>query len=329
MKKRLLLITTGGTIVSEPTERGLAPLLAAERLTQFVPELADRYDICVHPVMNIESPDLLPAQWEAMVEPICAHYGEYDGFVVVHGTDTLAYTAAALNYMVQNAAVPIVITGAQYPIEDAVTDGKKNLWDSCVFAAESGMAGVYVVFSGHVIRGARAKKLRTKSYDAFGSVNCPEAGAGEEGVPVLCDRPEIPTEPVSFYRRMEDRVLLLKLYPGIRAEDFAFVGDRYRAVYIESYGVGGLPAGFISLIKSWKERGAIVVIGTQALYEGTDLGVYTVGHTLLTELGCIQSLDMTSEAVMAKLMYALGRYSDTRQVERELLRRIGGDIASV
>ena len=156
MKKRLLLITTGGTIVSEPTERGLAPLLAAERLTQFVPELADRYDICVRPVMNIESPDLLPAQWEAMVEPICAHYGEYDGFVVVHGTDTLAYTAAALNYMVQNAAVPIVITGAQYPIEDAVTDGKKNLWDSCVFAAESGMAGVYVVFSGHVIRGARA-----------------------------------------------------------------------------------------------------------------------------------------------------------------------------
>ena len=134
---------------------------------------------------------------------------------------------------------------------------------------------------------------------------------------------------MSFYRRMEDRVLLLKLYPGIRAEDFAFVGDRYRAVYIESYGVGGLPAGFISLIKSWKERGAIVVIGTQALYEGTDLGVYTVGHTLLTELGCIQSLDMTSEAVMAKLMYALGRYSDTRQVERELLRRIGGDIASV
>ena len=329
MKKRLLLITTGGTIVSEPTERGLAPLLAAERLTQFVPELADRYDICVRPVMNIESPDQLHSQWEAMVEPICAHYGEYDGFVVVHGTDTLAYTAAALNYMVQNAAVPIVITGAQYPIEDAVTDGKKNLWDSCVFAAESGMAGVYVVFSGHVIRGARAKKLRTKSYDAFGSVNCPEAGAVLGGVPVLRDRPEIPAEPVSFYRRMEERVLLLKLYPGIRVEDFAFAGERYRAVYIESYGVGGLPAGFIPLIKNWKERGVIVVIGTQALYEGTDLGVYTVGRTLLTELGCVQSLDMTSEAVMAKLMYALGRYSDTRQVERELLRRIGGDIASV
>ena len=148
-------------------------------------------------------------------------------------------------------------------------------------------------------------------------------------MPVLRDRPEIPAEPVSFYRRMEERVLLLKLYPGIRVEDFAFAGERYRAVYIESYGVGGLPAGFIPLIKNWKERGVIVVIGTQALYEGTDLGVYTVGRTLLTELGCVQSLDMTSEAVMAKLMYALGRYSDTRQVERELLRRIGGDIASV
>jgi len=329
MRKKLLLITTGGTIVSEQTEGGLAPLLESRRLLQFIPELSERYEIQVMPVMNIESPDLLPAQWGEMTAPIEAHYEEYDGFVVVHGTDTLAYTAAALNYMVQNAGKPIVITGSQYPIEDTVTDGKRNLRDSCLFAAESGMPGVYVCFDGRVIRGARAKKLRTKSYTAFESVNYPEAAAvlGDRIVPYLpAARPE---EPVSFYRRMEDQVLLLKLYPGIREEDFAFAGDRYRAVYIESYGVGGLPARFIPLIERWQDKGVTVVVGTQALYEGTDLGLYTVGHTLLHTLHCLQSYDMTSEAVMAKLMYVLGRGGSSDQIQKEFLRNIGDDLIAL
>lgn len=326
MKKKLLLITTGGTIVSEQTEAGLAPLLSAEGLLRFVPELTERYAVDIAPVMNIESPDLLPPQWRDMAAPIRDHYEDYDGFVIVHGTDTLSFTAAAMNYLIQNSRKTIVITGSQYPIEDTVTDAKKNLRDSCVFAAESGMPGAYVVFAGQAILASRAKKLFTKSDAAFASINAPAAAAvqGDRIVPYL--HPQPPLEPVSFYQELEERVLLIKLYPGISLEEAARAGETYRGIYLDGYGVAGIPAAAIPVIEGWKERGSLVVVGTQALYEGTDLALYTVGHALTERRCCLQSFDMTSEAAIVKLMYALGRYPDAGQAAQEFLRPIGGDI---
>lgn len=326
MKKKLLLIATGGTIVSEQTEAGLAPLLSADGLLRFVPELTERYDIDILPVMNIESPDLLPPQWRDMAAPIQERYEDYDGFVIVHGTDTLSFTAAAMSYLIQNSRKTIVVTGSQYPIEDTVTDGKKNLRDSCVFAAESGMGGVYVVFAGQAILAGRAKKLYTKSDAAFASVNAPLAAAVQGDRIVSYLPPPAPQEPVSFYQELEERVLLVKLYPGMPLEAVARAGESCRGILLEGYGVAGLPAAIIPVIEAWKARGILVVVGTQALYEGTDLGLYTVGHALVEKRCCIQSFDMTSEAAIVKLMYALGRYQDAGQAEQEFLRPIGGDI---
>jgi len=324
--KKILLITTGGTIVSEKTDGGLAPLLKPDGLLKFVPELQSRYHVDIAPVMNIESPDIKPEQWCDIVKTIETHYDDYNGFVVIHGTDTLAFTASALNYMVQNSAKPIVVTGSQYPIEDTVTDGKKNLHDSCVFAAESDMPGVYVVFDGKVIRGARVKKARTKSFNAFESFNYPDAAAiiGERIIR-YGDFPK-PNAAPSFHYELDERVFLLKIWPGIRPADFDFVAETYKAMYIEGYGVAGLPAEIIPYIEKWQEKGLQIVIGTQASYEGTDLEVYTVGYVLSTKFGCLQSHDMTSEAVMAKMMHILGKTKDPACIKEMFLTKVGEDI---
>ena len=324
--KRILLITTGGTIVSEPTEGGLAPLLQADEILRFVPGLEKRYDIKLVPVMNIESPDLMPHMWPDMVKAIKDHYDEYDGFVILHGTDTLCFTAAALNYMILNSAKPIAITGSQYPIENDLTDGKKNLHDAIIFAAESNMAGVYVVFDSKVITGGRVKKVSSKHYDAFRSAGYPEAASViEDRVNMFVASPK-PEEEVSFIEEVNDRVMLLKLYPGIKPEWFDDYPQKYDVLILEGYGVGGIPASFIPHIEEWSRKGLLVIFTSQAIYGGTDLDVYTVGHALTQSDTVVETFDMTTEAVVAKTMVITAKTKHPIQVRKELWTQVGHDI---
>ena len=324
--KRILLITTGGTIVSEPTEGGLAPLLRADEILRFVPGLEKKYDIQLLPVMNIESPDLMPEMWPDMVKAIREHYYEYDGFVILHGTDTLCFTASALNYMIKNSAKPIVVTGSQYPIENDLTDGKKNLHDAIIFAAESNMPGIFVVFDSKVIAGGRVKKISSKHYDAFRSAGYPEVAS------VIEDRVNsfistfVSAENVTFTEEINESVTLLKLYPGIKAEWFDDYPDKFDAVILEGYGVGGIPASFIPHIEEWSKRGLLVIFTTQAVYGGTDLDVYTVGHALTQSNTVIETFDMTTEAVVAKTMVITAQTKDPEQVRKQMWTEIGHDI---
>ena len=172
-KQRLLFITTGGTIASVRTAQGLKPVLTSEELLAHLPELQQ---LCCPETLNlcsIDSTDLGPEHWLMMAKAVQENYALYDGFIICHGTDTLAYSAAALSYLVQNADKPIILTGAQQPISNEITDAKKNLRDSVICALDPGSRGVMVVFGGHVIAGTRAKKNKTISYDAFASVNFP------------------------------------------------------------------------------------------------------------------------------------------------------------
>ena len=324
--KKILLITTGGTIVSEPTEGGLAPLLRADRILQFVPGLDRRYDIQLLPVMKIESPDLMPHMWKDMVKAIKDLYSEYDGFVILHGTDTLCYTASALNYMIQNSTKPIAVTGSQYPIENNLTDGKKNLHDAIIFAGESHMAGIFVVFDSKVISGGRVKKISSKHYDAFRSAGYPEvASVIEDRVNIFVADPA-PKEDVSFIEDVNDRVMLLKLYPGIKPEWFDDYPEQYDALILEGYGVGGIPASFIPYIEKWSIRGLLVIFTTQAIYGGTDLDVYTVGHALTQSNTVIETFDMTTEAVVAKVMVVTAQTNNPQEVKRWMWTEIGHDI---
>ena len=168
-------------------------------------------------------------------------FNKYDGFVIAHGTDTMAYTAAGLSYMIQNSSKPIVITGSQIPINMDITDAKTNLLDSFIYASDDKSQGVSIVFNGKVIAGTRAKKIRSKSYNAFDSIDFP-ALAVIQGGQIMRYIPMLPyEEEVAFYTNINPNVFLLKLIPGISPEMLTYIFSHYDAVIVESFGVGGIP----------------------------------------------------------------------------------------
>ena len=159
------------TIASRQTKDGLAPGLTPEDILSYIPAVKNVCEVQTKQVCNLDSTNVTPEHWKMMVKAVEDNYAYYDGFVICHGTDTLAYTAAALSYMIQNSAKPIVVTGAQKPINMDVTDAKTNLLDSFIYAADDDSQGVNLVFDGKVIVGTRAKKEHAKSYNAFSSIN--------------------------------------------------------------------------------------------------------------------------------------------------------------
>ena len=173
--KKILLLATGGTIASRPTAAGgLAPAITSEELLACVPELADLCAIDAVQLFNLDSTNIGPAQWQKIVRSIRENYAAYDGFVIAHGTDTMAYTAAALSYMIQNSAKPVVLTGSQKSIYNRDTDARNNLYRAFIYAVSEGAWGVQLVFDNKVILGTRARKTRTRSFDAFSSIDYPE-----------------------------------------------------------------------------------------------------------------------------------------------------------
>lgn len=181
--KRVLVIATGGTIASAEEGSGLAPALTGEQLVAFVPEVAQMCHVEVSQVMNVDSTNVRPEGWLAIAGEVRRRYDDFDGFVVLHGTDTLAYTAAGLSYLVQRSPKPVVLTGSQLPMGDPGTDGKRNLLDAVCVACDDSAAGVLVAFGGKVIAGTAARKVRTRDFEAFDSLNVPDLGVvGESGV---------------------------------------------------------------------------------------------------------------------------------------------------
>ena len=324
--KRVLLIGTGGTIASQVTESGLAPELTTEQLLAHIPAISKICEVTCRQLLNLDSTNILPRHWLEMTRCIRENYDDYDGFVLTHGTDTMAYTAAALSYLIQQSPKPILLTGAQKPIEFDSTDSKINLTDALRCATED-MPGVSIVFNNRVILGTRAKKTRSKSFHAFSSINYPELGVLRDGVLLRYIRQPCGAAPV-FSDTLDERVSLLKLVPGTDRAQADFLLERSDALIMESFGVGGLPeqGGFYDCLRQWMARGKIVVLTTQVENEGSDLGVYHVGHRLKSDLGVLEAYDMTTEAVVAKLMWILGRTRDPREVERLFYTPVAGDI---
>ena len=259
------------------------------------------------------------------------HYDAYDGFVICHGTDTMAYTAAALSYLIQNSSKPIVITGAQKPIDLEITDAKTNLTDSLLFACHDHAYGVVIVFDGKVIAGTRGKKERTKSYNAFSSINYPYIAAiQDQRVIFYLDDKALHSEPVHFYESLNERVCLLKLIPSMDAKVLTCLSSHYDAVIIESFGVGGLPSyesgDFQKAIEQWIKAGKTVVMTTQVTNEGSNMSVYEVGRSIKQELGLLEAYDMTLEATVTKLMWILGQTKDPAQIRQMFYQTIGRDM---
>lgn len=324
--KKILLIGTGGTIASEVTESGLAPELTTEQLLAHIPAISDICRVDCVQLLSLDSTNMEPKHWLMIARCIRDNYDSYDGFVLTHGTDTMAYTAAALSYLVQGSPQPIILTGAQKPIGFDSTDSKINLTDAFRCASED-LPGVSIVFNNRVIPGTRARKTRSKSFQAFSSINYPDLGILRDGVLLRYIRQECGETP-RFYDTLDTKVALMKLIPGTDRAQADFLLERNDALVIESFGVGGLPesGGFYDCVRFWMDAGRTVVLTTQVANEGSDLGIYHVGHALKRDLGVLEAYDMTTEAVTAKLMWILGQTRERETVRRMFYTPIARDI---
>lgn len=327
--KNVLMLGTGGTIASEMTQSGLMPALTSEQLIENVPEISDICNVTCRQLFSIDSTNITPAHWLLLAEAIEAHYDEYDGFVIAHGTDTMAYTAAALSYLIQASPKPIVLTGAQKPIVFENTDSKTNLTDA-FRCAVSGLCGVMLVFNGRVILGTRARKTHTTSLQAFSSINYPVLAVLQNGVLMEYIHPESLPRP-RFFRRLDPKVGLLKMIPGTDCGLLSYLLAHNDAVVIESYGVGGLPSyqgsGFFDVIRQATESGGkTIVMTTQVQNEGSNLAVYDVGFHLKNDLHLLEAYDMTTEAAIAKLMWILGQTDNADEIRRLFCKPVSHDL---
>ena len=324
--KKILIIGTGGTIASKPSADGLTPDLDSKQLIDSIPSISDICDVDCIQAFSLDSTNVRPDHWLVLAEIITENYDRYDGFVIIHGTDTMAYTAAGLSYLIQNSKKPIVLTGAQKPIGEEITDAKRNIIDALIYAVDEGSHGVVVVFSGAVICGTRARKNYSKRFMAFGSINFPELARVEDGR-VIRYVPEPYSGETVFYDNLNANVGLLKLTPGMRNDVMRYAIDRYDGLVVESFGVGGLPeySDFYQQIKRAVERRKLIVMTTQVPNEGSDLSVYRVGSILKNSLRVLEAHDMTSEAVLAKLMWVLGETDDFDRAEALFYRPVHHD----
>ena len=330
--KRILLIATGGTIASSEDGHGLSPTLTGDELAAAVPEMAQLAHVDVRQLMNIDSTNMRPSDWLRMRDAVVAAYDEYDGFVILHGTDTMAYSAAALSYLVQKSPKPIVFTGSQQPMGSPFTDAKLNLYQSLLVATDDRSRDVVIVFGGAVIAGTRGRKQRTMSFNAFKSVNYPSLAyvrndriirSGEHMLGHLreTEAPGTTAAPV-FYDSLDERVFVLKLVPGVSPQIFSALKSGYDALIVETFGIGGIPEyedaqglSFKDAMFDWVDSGRTLVITTQVPEEGLDLGVYEVGRAFAEHPGILKGNDMTTEALVAKTMWARGQSADAATVK--------------
>lgn len=326
-RKKILLLTTGGTIASLPGGEGLEPQ-RSDVMERELNQLRTYYDITVRDVICLDSSNIRPEEWQLIATCIFEERKDYDGVVVSHGTDTMAYTASAVTFMLPDVDLPVVFTGSQLPLADMLSDGPDNLRTAFAMAA-SGYPGVFLAFNRKVMLGCRAVKVRASGFSAFDSINARDAAyVSTRGLKV--DEQVIPKRKGQARLRLEisKNVFLLKLTPGLNPAVFDMLAAMgYKGIVIEAFGLGGVNVLHKGLrgIHRAVEDGISVVVTTQCLYDSADLEVYQVGNKLL-ELGVIQGRDMTSEAAMTKLMWAIGQGMEPEEIRALFGKSLAGEI---
>ena len=311
--KRILMLGTGGTIACVPSADGLVPALDGPAMIRLVPELEEVCAIETKQILNLDSSNLSPEHWQIIAKAIAANYENYDGFVITHGTETMAYTAAALSQMLHNCQKPVVLTGAQLPIQAEGSDAPNNIYHAFL-AATSPLKGVALVFGDLVIHGAHAKKLYTQNFNGFASINreplatishnhlfwqkgALQGGGYGEGE-------------FSINTQLETKIAVVKIIPGATPDilDY-YVKKGYKGLIIEGFGAGGVPNGdnnWLPKLEQVLKQGLQVVCTTQCLYDGVHLDTYPMG-ILAERLGARSAGLDTIETALIKLMQELAQ----------------------
>ena len=328
--KNILLIQTGGTIAMNKKDEQVS--LDSEKWTdllyQEIPELSTIADIEVERLFFEDSSDIHAVHWEQLARFIHNQYQDYDGFVILHGTDTMAYTASALSFVLQNIQKPVILTGSQVPMSSLRSDARRNLVNSIEMATLP-LFEVAICFNDFVYRGNRATKMSIGDFDAFASPNYPPLA--EIGINIeLKTSKSAPADGLNLQAGFSDEVFLLKIYPGLNP---AFLQQipfgKTRALVVEAFGSGNFPVhGERSLLPFFKQcikNEILLIFSSQAAYDSVELSNYESGRIAL-ELGGVSAKDMTTEATITKLMYLLAHYTENSSVRSYFNQNLAGEI---
>ena len=306
--KKILLIATGGTIASRETAHGLRPALSGEDMRTAI-GAADAA-IEVIDLLSLDSTNIAPSHWQMIARRVADVRTDYDGFIITHGTDTMAYTAAALYYMLENIDRPVVLTGSQRPLGRDGSDAEQNL-RLAYEAACSNFAGVCVAFGGRLIHGNAAKKMYSLADDAFRSIGRAE---------IDLSAPSAPSAPFRLHDALDERVAVIRLYPGMKPITIdAHIASGYRGIILEGYGCGSVPSddaeeSFLPSLDRARTRACTVVLTTQCIYDGADLSHYEVG-VRAAQLGALAGGSLPIEALYARLMQRLAETPEGETVK--------------
>lgn len=325
--KNILMLTTGGTISSIKSSEGLVPS-TKDHVLKYLGNITN-FNLTSEELMVLDSTNIQPEEWIKIATTIYNNLDKYDGIVVTHGTDTMAYTTSMISFMIQNPKIPVVFTGSQLPIDNDLTDATSNLRLAFKMAL-SGIRGIFLAFDRQIILGSRAVKVRATSFHAFESINSNPIGTlDSNGLTIHNDSLPNYSEKTIFNTNINSNIFLLKLTPATNPSIISLlINAGYKGIVIEAFGQGGLQfvrRDFIPSLMEAKSKNVAIVVSSQCLYDGANLNIYQVGKKAL-QTGVIESRDMTCEAAVTKLMYALGQTSNLDEVKKIFETNLAGEM---
>lgn len=318
--KKILMITTGGTIASIPSNNGLIPKISGKDIISLMPELKNICTIDTLELLNIDSSNISKKHYILMLDTLEKNYDNYDGFVITHGTDTMAYSSSMLACAIDNLSKPVVFTGSQLPLKAKATDAYRNLYDAFL-AASNNVYGVFLAFNGDIHYGDSVKKVYSENFTGFLSINNKTAGKSDNNKIIwnkLYKNHNI--KPV-FNKNISEKVFVLKMIPSLKPDIIdVLINMGYKGIIIEGYGAGGVPTAdcennFIPALQKAIENNVAVVCATQCLYDGVHLDKYPAG-ILSEKYGAISSKNMTLEKTLAKLMLGIGNNMNLKKLKK-------------